>query len=86
MLHRYIVAMSSPQPEQIPKFQQAWLVMRRGNPEGVLSFRSDVPVPSKLGKGEVLVRVQAAALNPVYVFALSIKTCTFIFHLLVDTN
>lgn len=48
-----------------PQTQQAWIVDRRGEPKDALSFRIDWPVPSKLAKGEVLVKVQAAALNPV---------------------
>jgi NADPH:quinone reductase-like Zn-dependent oxidoreductase len=49
----------------IPKTQSAWLVVRRGRPENAVVLKTDVPVPSKLGQGEVLVRVQAAALNPI---------------------
>ncbi|KAK0494655.1 hypothetical protein EDD18DRAFT_1310370 [Armillaria luteobubalina] len=45
--------------------QQAWIIDRKGEPKDALSFRIDWPVPSKLAKGEVLVKVQAAALNPV---------------------
>ncbi|KAK0470520.1 hypothetical protein IW261DRAFT_1553740 [Armillaria novae-zelandiae] len=48
-----------------PQIQQAWIIDRRGEPKDALSFRTDWPVPSKLAKGEVLVKVQAAALNPV---------------------
>lgn len=51
-----------------PQTQHAWIVDRRGEPKDALSFRIDWPVPSKLAKGEVLVKVQAAALNPMYVF------------------
>ncbi|PFH52444.1 hypothetical protein AMATHDRAFT_140283 [Amanita thiersii Skay4041] len=49
----------------LPELQQAWLVIRRGSPSDALSFRTDWPVPTKLKPGEVLVKVQAAALNPV---------------------
>ena len=51
----------------IPLTQRAWIVARRGTPAQALELRTDWPVP-KLGEGEVLVKVQAAALNPVYVF------------------
>ncbi|EIW64611.1 NAD-P-binding protein [Trametes versicolor FP-101664 SS1] len=46
-----------------PTTQKAWRAMRRGKPADVLAL-VDVPVPAKLQKGEVLVKVQAAALNP----------------------
>jgi len=45
--------------------QRAWTVVRRGKPADALLLRSDWPVPQKLEKGEVLIKVQAAALNPV---------------------
>ncbi|KAK0192865.1 hypothetical protein F5146DRAFT_1102619 [Armillaria mellea] len=45
--------------------QQAWIISRKGEPKDALSFRTDWPVLSRLAKGEVLVRVQAAALNPI---------------------
>ncbi|KAK0220344.1 hypothetical protein IW262DRAFT_1556237 [Armillaria fumosa] len=48
-----------------PQTQQAWIIDRKGEPKDALSFRIDWPVPSKLAKGEVLVKVQAAALNPI---------------------
>ncbi|KAF9009429.1 hypothetical protein BDQ17DRAFT_1348085 [Cyathus striatus] len=49
----------------IPDLQQAWVVTRPGVPSKVLKFKSDWPVPKKLGNKQVLVRIQAAALNPV---------------------
>jgi hypothetical protein len=49
----------------IPAVQRAWTVVKRGKPANALVLRSDWPVPQKLEKGEVLVKVQAAALNPV---------------------
>ncbi|KAG6831298.1 hypothetical protein H0H92_011505 [Tricholoma furcatifolium] len=49
----------------LPLSQRAWIVERRGPPAKALTLRSDWPVPSKLKQGDVLVRVQAAALNPV---------------------
>jgi len=51
---------------EIPKTQKVWHATKRGEPAKVLKLTEDVPVPSKLAKGEVLVKVQAAALNPVY--------------------
>ncbi|KII89280.1 hypothetical protein PLICRDRAFT_139690 [Plicaturopsis crispa FD-325 SS-3] len=45
--------------------QKAWLVVRRGKPAQAVELNTDVDVPSKLDPGEVLVKVQAAALNPV---------------------
>ncbi|KAG6897297.1 hypothetical protein C0992_002739 [Termitomyces sp. T32_za158] len=49
----------------LPKTQRAWVVERTGPPAKALSLRSDWPVPSQLKPGDVLVKVQAAALNPV---------------------
>lgn len=49
----------------VPQKQQAWLVTGRGKPRDVLVLSKEFDVPSKLLPGEVLVRVQAAALNPV---------------------
>ncbi|KAI0669841.1 NAD-P-binding protein [Trametes maxima] len=61
---------TAPAPEasgadkKLPSTQKAWKIARKGKPEDALSF-TDTPVPAKLKKGEVLVKVQAAALNPV---------------------
>ncbi|GBE82508.1 hypothetical protein BKA93DRAFT_761220 [Sparassis latifolia] len=49
----------------IPHTQSAWRVMRQGEPSQVLRLDENVPVPIKLAKGEVLIKVQAAALNPI---------------------
>ena len=48
-----------------PAVQRAWSVVRRGKPSDALVLRSDWPVPQNLMKGEVLIKVQAGALNPV---------------------
>ncbi|KAJ8597885.1 NAD(P)-binding protein [Rhizopogon salebrosus TDB-379] len=48
----------------LPKTQRAWRAVKRGKPSEALVLQTDVPVPS-LSPGEVLVKVQAAALNPV---------------------
>lgn len=48
----------------VPSVQTAWRIVRRGIPAKALSFDHDVPVPSVLEDGEVLVKVEAAALNP----------------------
>lgn len=59
-------AMSAPQP--IPDVQKAWVSVRKGTPSRSLEFREEWPVKKLLAPGEVLVKVQAAALNPVFVF------------------
>lgn len=50
--------------KKIPATQKTWRVTRKGKPADVLKL-TDAPVPAKLKKGEVLLKVQAAALNPV---------------------
>jgi NADPH:quinone reductase-like Zn-dependent oxidoreductase len=52
---------------QLPLKQKAWLVVRRGAPKDAVVFSDQVDVPSKLAPGEVLIKVQAAAFNPVFV-------------------
>ncbi|KAH9920420.1 chaperonin 10-like protein [Amylocystis lapponica] len=46
----------------LPNTQKAWIVVRKGDPSTALELRPDAPV---LTKGEVLIKTQAAALNPV---------------------
>ena len=50
-------------PTSLRVTMKSWRVTASGDPAKVLKF-GDVPVP-KLNKGEILVKVQAAALNPV---------------------
>ena len=57
-----------------PQTQRAWTVVSRGTPREVLLLDETAPVPSDLAAGEVLVKVEAAALNPVYVPRLPIRT------------
>ncbi|EKM55674.1 uncharacterized protein PHACADRAFT_195715 [Phanerochaete carnosa HHB-10118-sp] len=45
--------------------QKAWVVVRRGKPRVALVLDENAAVPSDLAEGEVLIKVQAAALNPV---------------------
>ncbi|KIJ44140.1 hypothetical protein M422DRAFT_30646 [Sphaerobolus stellatus SS14] len=49
----------------IPQAQHAWIVIKRGHPSQAVVLQKDFPVSSKLKKGEALVKVHAAALNPV---------------------
>jgi NADPH:quinone reductase-like Zn-dependent oxidoreductase len=56
---------------KIPKTQRAWRVLRRGHPSKALEFAQNAPVRTDLADGEVLVKVGAAALNPVCVNTLS---------------
>jgi len=48
---------------ELPKSRLVWRIIRRGSPEVALRLE-DIPLP-QLKKDEVLVRVHAAALNPV---------------------
>ncbi|KAF9477349.1 NAD(P)-binding protein [Pholiota conissans] len=50
--------------ETIPDTQTAWVVVQQGTPSKALSLETDWPVSKQLKSGEVLVKVQAAALNP----------------------
>ncbi|EIN07538.1 NAD(P)-binding protein [Punctularia strigosozonata HHB-11173 SS5] len=52
---------------QLPQTQKAWRVVRRGAPQEALEFNQAAPVPSPsdLKPGEIILKVQAAALNPV---------------------
>jgi len=49
----------------LPQAQKAWQIVKSGAPKDVLKFRDDLPVPQDIPKGHVLVKVLAAALNPV---------------------
>lgn len=55
---------SSPKPK-IPATQLAWVNEARGAPRDALFFKNDWPVDKKLAPGEVIVKIEAAALNPV---------------------
>jgi 2-methylene-furan-3-one reductase len=49
----------------IPDVQKAWVSVRKGAPSKSLELKTDWPVSKKLKSGEVLVKIQASALNPV---------------------
>ncbi|VDB91720.1 unnamed protein product [Peniophora sp. CBMAI 1063] len=49
----------------VPTTQRAWICTGRGTPDKVLRLEKSYPVPSQLQKGAVLIKVKAAALNPV---------------------
>jgi len=49
----------------IPQNQSAWLSTKRGDPRQTLVLKTDYPVPSNLKDDEVLVKIYAAALNPI---------------------
>lgn len=49
----------------IPDTQRAWVVVRKGVPARAIQLDEKHPVAKKLAKDEVLVRVRAAAFNPV---------------------
>ncbi|KAF7367257.1 Quinone oxidoreductase [Mycena sanguinolenta] len=43
----------------------AWFVTKRGHPAQALQLKTDLPIPTKLPRDHVLIKVQAVALNPV---------------------
>lgn len=47
-----------------PKTMKAWLVAKNGEPRDALTLRPDAPVPASPKSGNLLVKVQYAALNP----------------------
>ncbi|KAL0947086.1 hypothetical protein HGRIS_013227 [Hohenbuehelia grisea] len=49
----------------VPSVQRAWVVVKRGHPSKALALKEDYPVQKTLRKGDVLLKIQAAALNPV---------------------
>ncbi len=49
----------------IPDVQRAWVTVRRGKPVDSLVFQEERPITRKLKDGEILVKMEAAALNPV---------------------
>ena len=51
----------------LPSVQTSWKIVRRGGPAKALVKDQNAPVPTKILKGYVLVKIQAASLNPVYV-------------------
>ena len=61
------MATSHRDPITIPETQRAWMVVRSGEPSKALRLDEHASVSRKLEKGEVLVKVQAAALNPMCV-------------------
>ncbi|KAJ6495300.1 hypothetical protein C8R45DRAFT_900023 [Mycena sanguinolenta] len=42
----------------------AWYATKKGLPSTAMELRTGIPIPTKLAKGHVLVKVQAIALNP----------------------
>ncbi|RPD55791.1 NAD(P)-binding protein, partial [Lentinus tigrinus ALCF2SS1-6] len=58
-------AVTSETASKIPATQKSWRAVRSGEPAKALALTDSTPVPVKLKKGEILVKVQAAALNPV---------------------
>lgn len=50
--------------DNIPKTMKAWLVTKNGEPKDALSLKTDYPVPARVKSGNLLVKVDYAALNP----------------------
>ena len=58
---------TSASASSLPSTQTVWKIVRKGDPAKVLVKEENAPVPKKIPKGHVLVKIQAASLNPVYV-------------------
>jgi len=52
----------------LPSVQTAYRIVRKRDPATALVRDDDVPVPTNIPKGHVLVKVQAVSLNPMCVF------------------
>lgn len=50
--------------DDTPQTMKAWLVTKNGDPRDALTLRPDAPVPANPKSGNLLVKVQYAALNP----------------------
>ncbi|GJP41575.1 hypothetical protein CLOM_g1233 [Closterium sp. NIES-68] len=57
------VRIGTSEAPRVPEIMSAWQYSKHGGGADALSLNSNVPVP-KLAKGEVLVRVRAASINP----------------------
>lgn len=64
--------------DTFPEKQKAWLAIRRGVPSKALRLDDNVAVSSKLQEGEVLVKVQAAALNHIDYMLLGLLPNAFV--------
>lgn len=49
----------------LPDYCKAITYSRRGGPKDVLTFEDKFPVPKRVGKGEILIKTEAVAINPV---------------------
>jgi hypothetical protein len=65
--NEYVEPSAQTEEPGIPTNQRAWREVRRGEPKVGLELQKNVPVSTQLAPGEVLVKVKAAALNPVCV-------------------
>ena len=50
----------------LPPAQAVWKIVRKGDPAKALVKEENAPVPAEIPKGCVLVKIQAASLNPAY--------------------
>jgi len=51
----------------LPSVQTVWKIVRKGSPAKALVKDENAPVPTKIPEGCILLKIQAASLNPVYV-------------------
>jgi len=64
----------------LPSVQTVWKIVRNGDPAKALVKDENAPVPKKIPEGYVLVKIQAASLNPAYVQLARLLKSSFCAH------
>ena len=60
------MASTSESTASLPSVQTVWKIVRKGDPAKAL-VKEEAPVPKIIPKGYVLIKIQAASLNPMCV-------------------
>ena len=61
------MASTSATTATLPSVQTVWKIVRKGDPAKALVKDVEAPIPKEIPDGCVLVKIQAASLNPAYV-------------------